>query len=219
MRTWILKFDKILFNFCLICFSVLKKMKINPLTTLRWIHRLGALPPPPHLWVFPVLSEVSFLYSIHTTIASQISFSSHKQSVSHTQTVTYINLLTWLHIHITAVHTCNTHTDTHKLYVSPRLAEALVDTWCSISRTTHYYSNTLLFKSCNVLSIWLNQLYWPPEAKQFTNTLLLWRNDMNFEWTHYMVIFLFSYNVFLRALPIFWDFFMLFLLYETVQTE
>lgn len=130
-------------------------------------------------------------------------FSSHTQAIclsdTHSHSYTHMSLLTWLQIHITTrqghthyTNSCSlTHTHTHRICMYPwGSAVASVVALYSISRTTHYYSNTRLLKCSNVLSILLNQLYLPPEGKQFTNTLLLWRNEMNFEWTHYMTIFL-----------------------------
>lgn len=129
----------------------------------------------------------------------------HSHSCTHVHT--QINMLTWSHTLITTLQGARTtqlhaqtHTHSHTLTAGmcPRgSAVAPVAAWCSISRTTHYYSNTPLFKCSNVLSILLNQLYLPPEGKQFMNTLLLWGNEMNFGWTHSNIIFfLFSYNVY-----------------------
>lgn len=60
----------------------------------------------------------------------------------------------------------HTHTPRASLYPWGS-AVASVAAWCSISRTTHYYSDTLVLWCSNVLSILLNLLYLAPEGKQF----------------------------------------------------
>lgn len=156
-------------------------------------------------------------------------------SLGHTQSVSHTHLFAHTHVHahmITDTHnnptghmqdtkSCSeTHTQPVSMYPWGG-AVASVAAWCFISRTTHYYSNTRLFRCSNVLSILLNQLYMPPEGKQFTNTLPLWKNEMTFEWTHYMIILFYSHIMFfleevLRLFPFSKTISMLYLFYETI---
>lgn len=165
---------------------------------------------------FQYYQRFSFFYSIHTTIVSNLSLG-HTQSVSHTHlfahTHVHAHMITDTHNnptgHMQDTKSCSeTHTQPVSMYPWGG-AVASVAAWCFISRTTHYYSNTRLFRCSNVLSILLNQLYMPPEGKQFTNTLPLWKNEMTFEWTHYMIILFYSHIMFfffrgsVEAFPIF----------------
>ncbi len=128
---------------------------------------------------------------------------SDAHTVTHTHIFTHMDMITWSHDpgYVTTLQgPCTTLTaaqrHTQAACVCPLGgAGTSAVAWCFISRTTHYYSNTSLFKCSYVLSILLNQLYMRPEGKHFTNTLLLWRNEMTFEWTHYTLIFFYSHRM------------------------
>lgn len=121
-------------------------------------------------------------------------------SHSYTHVHTHMHWLTWSQMDTTTLQgTCTTpihaQSRTQRVCMYPwGGAAASVAAWCFISRTTHYYSNTLLFKCSNVLSILLNQLYTPPEGKQ-TSVMKKW-NDLWMNPLHEHLLS--SYNVFFR---------------------
>lgn len=120
-------------------------------------HCSSSLPPapPPPLWMFPILSEVSFFYSIHTTIVSNLSLG-HTQLLIYART--HLHMFTWSQTNITTLQgRCATqihvqrHTQLVCMYPWGGVV-ASVAAWCFISRTTHYYSDssTVQMFSCFV---------------------------------------------------------------------
>lgn len=156
----------------------------------------------PFLWMFPVLSEVSFFYSFHTTIVSNLSLR-HTQLLIRTHVHTHLHVFTWWQINITTLQggcTTQAHARRHTqlVWTNPRGGVvASATAWCLLAG--QHFAIPVLY--CSNVVILLNQLYMPPEGKQFTNTLLLWSNEMTFEWTHCMFIFFILLYVFLRISP------------------
>lgn len=83
----------------------------------------------PFLWMFPVLSELWFFYSFHTTSVSNLSLR-HTRLLIRTHAHTHLHMFTWWQINRTTLqggYTTHTHArrHTHSLYESPRRSRSI----------------------------------------------------------------------------------------------